>query len=229
MIAVPVAASDIESVIAQIEKANAVADIIELRLDYLKELGSRELERLIKKCRKPVICTCRRMEEGGRFRESEAKRIAVLKNCAKLKADYVDLEFDTNPAQKKKLFEYAKEHKAKIILSKHYFGHTPQLEDLVKLMRKMQKEKPEVIKIVAKANSHEDNKIMFELLKEAKRSGIKLIAFCMGSIGRDSRILSMPLGGFLTFASLEKGSESADGQIPIEEMKKIYSGLRVMF
>ncbi|MEK6957524.1 MAG: type I 3-dehydroquinate dehydratase [archaeon] len=229
MIAVPVAAADIGSAVAQIEKANAVADMIELRLDYLKELGSKDLERLIKKCGKPVICTCRRMEEGGRFMESETKRIAVLKNCVKLKADYVDLEFETGAEQKKKFFEYAKKHKSKIILSKHYFGHTPQFEDLLKLMLRMQKEKPDVIKIVAKANSHEDNKIMFELLKEAKRRGIKLIAFCMGSIGRDSRILSMPLGGFLTFASLEKGGESADGQIPIEEMKKIYSGLRVMF
>jgi len=70
---------------------------------------------------------------------------------------------------------------------------------------------------------------MFELLRYAKRKGIKLIAFCMGRLGRDSRILSMPLGSFITFASLEEGKESADGQIPIVELKKIYSGLRVMF
>jgi 3-dehydroquinate dehydratase len=29
------------------------------------------------------------------------------------------------------------------------------------------------------------------------------------------------MGGYLTFASLEKGEESASGQIPVREMKKI--------
>ena len=231
MICVPIIESKISTAIEQIEKANKITDMIELRLDYFSTLTETELKQLITKCKKPVICTCRRMEESGFFKESESKRITVLKNAMKLKADYIDLEFDTPKIQKEKIFDYKKEHKlkTKIILSKHYFGFTPQYEELQKLLDKMYTKKIEVVKIVTKANTYEDNKIMFELLRYAKRKGIKLIAFCIGNIGRDSRILSMPLGSFITFASLEKGKESADGQISIIELKKIYSGLRVMF
>ena len=231
MICVPIIESKVNKAIEQIGKANKITDMIELRLDYFSVLNEKELKQLITKCKKPVICTCRRMEESGFFKENESKRITVLKNAMKHGADFIDLEFDTPKIQKEKIFEYKKEHKlkTKIILSKHYFGFTPQYKELQKLLDKMHSKKIEVVKIVTKANTHEDNKIIFELLRYAKRKGIKLIAFCMGNIGRDSRILSMPLGSFITFASLEEGKESADGQIPIVELKKIYSGLRMMF
>tara|TARA_Y100000310_G_scaffold345709_1_gene468610 strand:+ start:13550 stop:14242 length:693 start_codon:yes stop_codon:yes gene_type:complete len=230
MIAVPVVANTITEAVKQIELANKEADAIELRLDYFKELNETNLKKLINECKKPVICTCRRKEEAGLFNGTDSKRIGILKKCMKLKVDFIDLEYGTSKIQKDNFFEYKKEHKlkSKIIISKHFFGFTPEIHELEKLLAKM-KNKADIVKIITKANSHEDNKIIFELLRHAQRKGIKLISFCMGRSGRDSRILAMPLGSFLTFASLRKGTESANGQIPISEMKKIYSGLRVMF
>ncbi|MCR4335820.1 MAG: type I 3-dehydroquinate dehydratase [archaeon] len=230
MIAVPITANTVAEAVKQIELANKDADVIELRLDCFRELSEKDLKKIIGECKKIIICTCRRKEEGGLFNEPESKRIGVLKKCMKLNSDFIDLEFGTNKTQKDKIFEYKKEHKlkTKIIISKHFYGFTPELQELEKLLAKMKKN-ADVVKIITKANSHEDNKIIFSLLKLAKKKGIKLISFCMGKTGRDSRILALPLGSFLTFASLEKGNESADGQIPIIEMKKIYSGLRVMF
>ena len=229
MIAVPIATKKIKDALKQIALANETADVIELRLDYFLELSETDLKSLLKKCTKPVICTCRLLEEGGNFRESESKRIAVLKKAMKLKTDYIDVEYETKKENLKKILDYRKKYKCKIILSKHYFRHTPSLDDLLKIMDKMHKLKPDVIKIITKANALEDNTIILSLLKEGKRKGIDIIAFCMGNIGKHSRILSMPLGAFLTFASLEEGSESAEGQIPVGELKKIYAGLRVMF
>lgn len=43
----------------------------------------------------------------------------------------------------------------------------------------------------------------------------------MGPAGRISRIAGPLFGGYLTFASLEEGQESADGQIPVLETRKI--------
>jgi len=43
----------------------------------------------------------------------------------------------------------------------------------------------------------------------------------MGPLGRISRIACPLMGGYMTFASLEKGQESASGQIPAPDMKKI--------
>ena len=229
MICIPITARKISEAIEQIKEASEDADVIELRLDYFKELTEKDLKKLLKASKKPFICTCRKLEEGGLFKGTESKRIGVLKKAMKLKADYIDLEYSTSKANKEKIHEYNKKYKTKIILSKHYFGHTPEFEDLINLFNKMKKEKHYALKIITKANTHDDSKIIFSLLRNAKRKGVKLISFCMGRIGRDSRILSMPLGSYLTFASLGEGSESAEGQLPIKELKKIYSGLRVMF
>ena len=230
MICVPVASNKIEKALEMIKSANETADMIELRLDFFTKLGEKELKQMLRTTKKPVICTCRRLEEGGLFRGTESQRISLLKKCMKFGADYIDVEFETKKVQKEKLKEYKEENKCKTktILSKHYFGSTPEYELLLKLMNSMKKEKPDVIKIITKANNVNDNHIIFQLLKEAKRKEISIISFCMGPLGTDSRILSMPFGAFLTFASLNAGAESADGQIPIDAMKKIYAGLRVM-
>jgi len=53
----------------------------------------------------------------------------------------------------------------------------------------------------------------------AHKVGIKIIALCMGPMGRLSRVASPLLGAYLTFASLEQGQESADGQIPVMYMR----------
>jgi 3-dehydroquinate dehydratase type I len=66
-----------------------------------------------------------------------------------------------------------------------------------------------------------DNLRVLDLIPKAHERGIKIIAFCMGPFGRISRIVSHMIGGHMTFASLERGEESADGQIPIMEMKKV--------
>jgi 3-dehydroquinate dehydratase len=50
---------------------------------------------------------------------------------------------------------------------------------------------------------------------------MKIIAFCMGPLGRISRIVCPLMGGHMTFASLESGQESASGQIPALDMNKI--------
>jgi 3-dehydroquinate dehydratase/shikimate dehydrogenase len=45
----------------------------------------------------------------------------------------------------------------------------------------------------------------------------------MGKLGKISRLLSPLFGGFLTFAALERKSETASGQMTIQEMKELYS------
>ncbi|MCH7902745.1 type I 3-dehydroquinate dehydratase [archaeon] len=106
MICIPITARKINDALEQIKEASKDADIIELRLDYLKELSENDLKRLLKAGKKPVICTCRKIEEGGLFKGTESKRIGVLKKAMKLKTDYIDLEYGTSKVNKKKIHEY---------------------------------------------------------------------------------------------------------------------------
>jgi 3-dehydroquinate dehydratase len=44
----------------------------------------------------------------------------------------------------------------------------------------------------------------------------------MGEHGRVSRLLSPVFGCFLTYASLQRGGETASGQMTVQEMKRAY-------
>jgi len=78
-----------------------------------------------------------------------------------------------------------------------------------------------VCKIVTTAKQVEDNLTTLNFMSTAS-SKTKLVCFCMGELGKISRLLSPLFGGFFTFASLERGSETASGQITIQEMKASY-------
>jgi 3-dehydroquinate dehydratase len=44
----------------------------------------------------------------------------------------------------------------------------------------------------------------------------------MGAAGQLSRVLCPLVGGYFTYASIEEGMESADGQITVKSLKEIY-------
>lgn len=231
MIAVPIVAKELGEALEQIHEANRKADFIELRLDFLKDKGNKAIEALIGACRKKVIATARPKKEGGFFNGSEEKRIALLLSAVKLGADFVDIEFST----KKKLLERLVKNResARIILSHHDFKKTPEFEELTELFDEMAGigggKDIFAIKIVCTAKKQSDNNTCLDLVRHAKRKGKRIVCFCMGKIGRDSRILSVPFGAYFTFASLRRGLESAKGQIAIDDLKKIYHGMSVMF
>ena len=74
MLAAVITAKDVKNVAREIGRVSD-ADLIELRLDYVENLNSDELEKIIKKSQKPILITCRKNDEGGLFNGSEEKRI----------------------------------------------------------------------------------------------------------------------------------------------------------
>ena len=229
MIAVPAIGKTEEEMLAQIEEANRKkADLIELRFDCLEKLDEKIIRRLVKACRAKAIATIRPRSEKGFFNGTEAKRIGLLIKAAHSGADFVDVEYGTD---KKSISRIHKGKKtARILLSQHNFEETPPYEELKKLFDEMSGVKGvSVIKIVCYAKKYDDNKKCLELVKYAKGRGKRIVCFCMGPLGRDSRILSVILGAYFTFGSIHKGLESASGQMSIDEMRKIYNGFSVMF
>ncbi len=216
-ICIPITAETVERALNDIKEAVKVSDLIELRMDFIKNIDGNKLKKLLGIKKRTVIATCRPKSLGGNFEGSEGKRINLLKSAVELKADFVDIEIDSN---KKDIIELIKNKKnTKIIVSYHNFKGTPSLKELQKQYLEIKKLVPGLIKIVTNANSINDNFIIFDLL----RGKSDLIAFCMGIRGQISRILAPKYGSRLTFASLEGGKESASGQISIDEMKNVYS------
>jgi 3-dehydroquinate dehydratase type I len=79
-----------------------------------------------------------------------------------------------------------------------------------------------VCKIVTTAKKIEDNLTVLDFIS-AMPSRVKLVCFCMGENGKVSRLLSPMFGAFFTFASLERGNETASGQISIQDMRIAYN------
>ena len=55
----------------------------------------------------------------------------------------------------------------------------------------------------------------------------KIICFAMGEKGKISRLLSPTFGAYLTYASVEGETETAPGQMTIQDMKAAYRVLGI--
>ena len=60
------------------------------------------------------------------------------------------------------------------------------------------------------------------MIPAALERGQDIIAFSMGPTGKYSRVIAPLLGGYLTFAVLEAGQESAPGQLTVQELLSIW-------
>ena len=184
------------------------AKLVELRLDWLQSLP--ELNRLIKDRPTPVVVTCRRKEDRGRWRGSEEQRLMILRQAIVAGVEYVDLEIDVA----KSVPRYGK---TKRIISYHNFEETP--DNIASIHQQMSKLDPDIIKIVTMANTPGDAARILRLVAD---STIPTAGFCMGELGLPSRILCGKYGSPLTYATFSRDRELAPGQIVFEDMRDIY-------
>jgi 3-dehydroquinate dehydratase type I len=213
-------ARDTAEALRHMEEAGPLADLMEIRLDVM---DSFDLEAIIRSASRPLIITYRSKREGGEGTADNGTRIRYLCTAIDLGADFVDVEYTLPLEVRSEIFR--RRRSSKIILSSHLRYKTPSGEELEGLFKKMAATGADVVKIIATAKEMEDNLKVLTLIPLAKKLGIEIIAFCMGPLGRLSRVATVLLGGYVTFASLERGQESAAGQIPVSDMKKIMEAL----
>ena len=75
MICCSIVAQNYLKAIQEMLRVRSKADIIEIRLDYIKDLNDNSIEEIVAKKPCPLIMTCRKDDEGGKFEGSEEKRI----------------------------------------------------------------------------------------------------------------------------------------------------------
>ena len=218
---IPVVETTVGKALIAIKEVNRWADLIELRVDYLKGV---KLSLLLENQQKPFIVTNRRREEGGKYRGEESKRLGVLQEAIDLGADYIDVELATESPFLQRLIRNKKE--TQVILSFHDFQRTPSLKELQRLSGQMIRLGADVIKIVPFAKSWEDNLNILSLIPFAREKKQKIVAFCMGEKGKISRIFSPFLGAAWTYASLNKSRASAPGQLTVRELREIWEKMR---
>jgi 3-dehydroquinate dehydratase type I len=219
---IPIVETTEEKALIAIQEANQWADLVELRVDYIKRVN---LPALIESRWKPFIVTNRRKQEGGKYKGDERKRLSVLQEAIELRSDYIDVELATERSSLRGLIK--NKGKTQVILSFHHFQRTPSLKELQRLCSQMIELGADVVKIVPFARTWEDNLRILSLISYAKERRQKIVAFCMGEKGKISRIFSPFLGAAWVFASLNRSKASAPGQLTVGEMKEIWEMLKL--
>jgi 3-dehydroquinate dehydratase type I len=210
-ICVSVLPKNMEEALQLTEQAEAAhADFIEVRLDRFE--NPRGLADLAAHGKTPKIATDKASRKETAHRQ-------MLIAAAKSGFEYVDVELST--PQLADLVNELKALEAKPIVSFHKFDGSLSSSELNNLLEREVSAGAEVCKIVTTAKQMEDNLTTLNFTSAASRKA-KVVCFCMGELGKISRLLSPLFGGFFTFASLESGSETASGQMTIQEMKASY-------
>jgi 3-dehydroquinate dehydratase/shikimate dehydrogenase len=210
-------------------RAGEVADLIELRLDYLQgdELfkALSNLPSLISASTRPVIVTLRPAEQGGQREMDNLTRIIFWVEhflYGKPHVDFADIELDLallfmqrEKEEGRNLFNWNR-----VICSHHDFRGVPN--DLWKIYEQMASTPARILKIAVHASDITDCLPVFRLLEHARRDGREMIAVAMGQAGMATRILAPARGAFLTYGSLEDARASAPGQVSADELRELY-------
>lgn len=209
-IAIPIFQEKCEDVIevAQdcIEKG---ADILEFRIDALKNPDIGEIKSTIKEIDFPMIATNRIQSEGGSFKGSEDERIDILYECAGL-VDYVDIELQCDDDYINKIHDTG----TKTIVSYHDFEKTPDLNEIMYIVDK-EHELGDIAKVAFMPQDLEDTLTILAVLSHCEDT----IAISMGDLGSYTRVMASKFDSPITFAA---GTDvTAPGQIDIETMKAL--------
>lgn len=200
--------------IKAIKAVEPLVDLFEVRIDIIGD-GWTEVAR---KLNKPWIACNRLVEEGGKWQGNEARRIEKLLQAMELGAKIVDVEYNAKNVDN--IISFIKK-RATCLLSFHDFEKTPSLEILKHTVQMELKAGADICKVVTFAQSFEDNLTVLQLITEFP--GKRIVAFAMGPQGMASRVLAPVAGAYFTYGAVEKGKESAPGQIPVVDMLSLYN------
>ncbi len=194
------------------------ADLVEWRIDATVEPA---IEEVLSQKKMPVICTNRGKEFGGFFEGSERKRIELLLRASEAGADFIDIEF--TKCCDEVIDSFSPEQK--IILSHHDFERTPSTEELSDIANEMTAYGVFLVKIVTMARRPEDCLNILSLILELRKRSQEVVAFCMGPLGKWTRIASLFLGSYLTYGARSPETLAAPGQLTIPQIRHLLSML----
>lgn len=216
-ICVAVALPDTPAAVQAVQTVLPDVNVVEIRLDAMRQPDIAELCRQIKR---PLLFTNRAAWEGGACQEPEEKRIEPLLAAVRCQAAYVDLELRADPSLRRHLLAEIRGAATRLIISHHDFTRTPDAGQLSAILQEQVASGAHIGKIVTMAQDHLDVLRVLNLQCEAKARNFPLIAFCMGEAGKISRIITLLLGGFMTYVALDANQATAPGQLTVQELKE---------
>jgi 3-dehydroquinate dehydratase/shikimate dehydrogenase len=203
------------------EAARAESQFLEFRLDMLDKPATAvvPIGKFLSAHKDIVaIATCRRKAFGGGFGGTRSEELNILAHAIEVGFAIVDLEIESAEEYSDFEMRTLQESDAALLISFHDFDKPVDPE---KTFARIQRLKPDFIKVVSTAHSLTDSLNLLKWMQE--RSGdAQLVGIAMGEAGVVSRILSLRAGSAFTFAAAQDGSETAPGQMTARTLKELY-------
>lgn len=208
------------------------ADLVEWRADWFEQVFEaeavfdvlQELRRILGEL--PLLFTFRTKKEGGE-KEIDEKYYRTLNQLVVESglADLIDVEVFIGDDVVNDLVRTAHGNGVKVIGSNHDFEKTPEKDEIIRRLCRMQEMEVDLPKIAVMPREKEDVLTLLAATEEMNRkyADRPIITMSMAGDGVISRLCGEIFGSALTFGAA--GKVSAPGQIGVAELRKILTVL----
>ena len=202
-----------------IEKLVELADVAELRIDKFENQKPQKLKKKLGVlCGKlPLLLTVRLASEGGNWKQDNKHRVDYIED---LLPHFDGVDFESRSEHFNRVIETAHYYGKIVIGSYHDLKGTPSLDKMKEIVQRELTAGADICKVITTAQSADDNLAVLQLIADFPQT--RVVSFAMGPLGFASRVLCPLVGGDFTYASIEKGRESAPGQITVADLRKLY-------
>ncbi len=206
MICISIGNSDFNTAL---EKAGS-EELIELRLDLLN-ITDEQIKTLCSQKARTIVA----FRPGN---VSDGERLEKLKTAILAGAELIDTEWNAGEEFLEELVPFARGNDCRVIISFHDREKTPVKRELEHIVKECSMSGADIVKIVCRVNSTEDNARLLSLYSLGKN----IIVIGLGNLGKITRLAAPLAGAEFTYASLGKGLETAEGQMSKPAMEKAY-------
>ena len=217
-ICVSVGSAELDSALKVAQNLAGQADVIEIRLDTL---DAPQITPFVTGIAAPLLFTNRPDWEGGFFKGRENDRLQPLKQAIMAGAAFIDIELRTEDKQRQQLIGLAQDNDCQALVSWHNFTNTPSARELGEILARQYDSGAAIGKIVTMAHDFTDVLRVLQLQVIALEKDFPLCAFCMGEAGKISRLATLSLGGYMTYAAPDPATNTAPGQFDLDTLCRI--------
>ncbi len=198
--------------LAKVDILNACryADVVELALDHL--IKEPDVKDLIEGFDKPIIVSCRRKEDGGKFEGSEQERMGLLRQAIVAGPAYVELDLEIAP----KIPRFGKTQR---VIS---FTRMDRPEtDIDSIFDEAANANADIVKFTWPTPTLDDAWPLLVAVSSKRR--LPIVGMGLGRADLTFSLLGQKYGSPWVYAALEQGLEAFPGQATVFELDETYA------
>ena len=228
-ICIPIVEKEKEGILKEARRLNGYpCDLVEWRADFFEGWENHEAVAEVldglRGClgERGILFPFRTADEGGNSSITPEAYAALNRAAASTGVpDFIDVELIRLGDAGGALVHDIQRQGVQVIGSNHDFAKTPEKQELIGRLTRMQSLGADVAKLAVMPQSKADVITLLDATREKKRQSpdYPIITMSMGRLGMPSRLTGALYGSALTFGTA--GQASAPGQIPAELLAEV--------